>query len=253
VQNADSIQPPRSSIRLIPWLVLSLSCLAPSLVDAETPTLLSRAFQRWADAGQGDLAFTQETRVFLSNGNVKEERVERYDPSQPDSSRWRLLEIGGQPATDQQSLKWEARKNGRPRRKVDKSPSQLLDLDHAVLLRDFEQRARYRIPFRPEAERLLDINQIDLVVTVDKQSDNIVGIGAALRQPIHALLGLVRITELDVNLHISEVEEGNSEEYENVDPGSTARLTISKLGNSMEYNWSEFKRVTPFASSEPGR
>ena len=59
---------------------------------AGTPPLLAEAIQRWT-AGKGDWAFTQETRTFLADGQVKEERIECYDPSLPDLQRWRLIEV----------------------------------------------------------------------------------------------------------------------------------------------------------------
>jgi len=54
----------------------------------------------------GDLGIAERT--------VKAERAERYDPSLPDSMRWRLMEVDGQPATLEQREKWESRKNGKP-------------------------------------------------------------------------------------------------------------------------------------------
>jgi hypothetical protein len=212
---------------------------------SETVPLLEKAFQRWT-AGQGDLAFTQETRTFLADGSVKEERVERYDPSLPDSQRWRLVEVGGIPATQEQRRKWESRKNGKPRRKVDKSPSEYLDLDHATLIGETSKISRFKIPVRPDAERLLPVGQIDVVITVDKQSGNISGIGATLREPMRVLLGLARITDLDVDLRIDPGERDSPHESEEVESGSTARVKISKLGYPMEYNWSDFKRVSSF-------
>jgi len=232
--------------------LLGLCSVAPLGLQAATPPLLSKALQRWT-AGQGDLAFTQETRSFLADGRVKDERIERYDPSLPDSRRWRLVEINGLPATDAQRSKWELRKNGKPKRKVDKSPSKYLDLDHAVMIGETPKDARFRIPLRPEAQRLLDVEDIEVVLTVDKQSGSIAGIGAALIEPMRVLLGLARITDLDVDLRINPIEEGSPDSSSDVQSGSTARVKISRLGNPVEYNWSDFKRVTPFVGPYAAR
>ncbi len=209
--------------------------------------MLAGALKRWS-AEQGELAFTQQTRRFLPDGRMKDERIERYDPSLPDSRRWRLVEVNGVPATDQQRQKWESWKNGRPRRKVDKSPLDYLDLDHAGLMGETPRNLRYRVPIRPEAQRLVSLDDIDLVVTVDKQSGNVAGIGAVLRGPIRVLLGLARITELDVDIRMRPTDDATSRVPDDVDSGSTARMKVSKLGSPVEYSWSEFKRVTPFAS-----
>jgi hypothetical protein len=221
--------------------------MACQALCAEAPPLLAKAIQRWTTV-QGDLAFTQHTRRFLSNGAVKDERIERYDPSLPDSQRWRLIEFNGAPATDELERKWEARKNGTPRRKVDESPSKILDLDHAVLVGESPAEARFRIPLRSEAEHLVSLDAIDLVVTVDKQSGNVAGIGAALREPIRVLLGLARITILDVDLRINPADDGSGGVVDDVESGSTARLKISRLGTPVEINWSDFKRVRSFGA-----
>jgi hypothetical protein len=194
------------------------------------------------------MAFTQQTRRFLAGGQVKEERVERYDPSLPDSRRWRLIEVDGAPATEEQDKNLESRKNGRPRRKVDESPSKYLDLDHAVLINETPADARFRIPMLPEVHRLVSLDDIDIVITVDKRSGNVAGIGAVLREPIRVLLGLARITDLDVDLRINPAAAGSPDGSDDVASGSTARVKISRMGNPVEYNWSDFRRVRAFAA-----
>jgi hypothetical protein len=227
-------------------LALNLCSLAAAGLRADAPPLLMKALQRWT-VGKGDLAFTQETRAFLSDGGVKEERVERYDPSLPDSRRWRLKEVNGVPATDEQRRKWESRKNSRPRTKVDETPSKYLDLNNAILVSETPKDARFKVPVRPEAQRLLAIENIEVVITVDKQTGSIAGIGATLREPIRVLLGVARITDLDVDLRINPVDEGSPDPIDEVESGSTARVKISKLGRPVEYSWSDFKRVIVFA------
>jgi hypothetical protein len=233
-------------------LLFILCAAAPLGSRADVPPLLSGALERWA-AGQGDVAFTQETRVFESDGAVKEERIERYDPSLPDSRRWRLIEVNGAPATDAQRLKWESHKNGKPKRNVDKSPSEYLDLDHARLVGDTPKVVRYQIPLRSDVERLIDAQELDIVLTIDKQTGNISQIGATLREPMRLLFGLARITELEVDLRINPVEDGSSVNSDEVEPGSTARVTISRLGRPVEYNWSDFKRVASYGAPQVSR
>ena len=231
------------------WLLLiACSAFFPRL-SAETPPLLAKAFEQWA-TGREDLAFTQQTRVFLDDGKVREERIERYDPSLPDSRRWRLIEVDGRPATDEQRKKWETRKNGKPRKQVVKSPAEYLDLENATLGADSPQSARFEIGLRPEAARLLAVEKIAVTVTVDKESGRIAGIAATLREPIRVLLGLARITDLDIDVRMEPADEESAEKTGEVQSGSTARVTMSKLGNPMEYNWSDFKRVASYRAPQ---
>jgi hypothetical protein len=223
-------------------MLMGLAAMASVTLNAETSPLLSNALQRWL-AGQGDLAFTEHTKVFHHDGSLKDEWAERFDPSQSESRRWTLIEHAGAPVTPDESNRWEARKNAKPRQKVDKSPLELFDLDHAVIVADAPKTIRYRVPVRSPIPHLVPTDSIDVVVTVDKQSGSIAGIGAVLREPIPVLLGLVRITNLDVDLHINPDTNAVASDSEGVEPGSTARMTISKLGYSMQYNWSDFTRV----------
>jgi hypothetical protein len=211
---------------------------------AQAPALLATALGRWA-GGEGEIAFTQETRHFLANGELRDERMERYDPSRPDNQRWSLTEVDGHAPSQAEQVKWESRKNSRPRRKVGHAPSDYLDLDHAAQVGETAKVVRYRVPLRPEATRLLEVEAIDVVLTVDKQSGNIVGVGAALKEPMRALLGLARVTNLDVDVRLGPGDDESPNAPAEVEPGSTARVTISRLGRPVEYNWSEFKRVPP--------
>jgi hypothetical protein len=227
------------------WLLLILGGGFPERLCAATPPLLARALAQWA-TGEDDLAFTQQTRYFLDDGTVKEERVERYDPSLPDHQRWRLLEVNGRPATDEQRRKWEGRKNGKPRKKVSKSPAEYLDVEHAVPVDETVRSVRFEIALRPETARLLTVENISVLITVEKESGRVAHIAAALRQPIRVLLGLARITDLDLDVRIEPEDEDPASNAGEVDTGSTARVAISKFGSPMEYHWSDFKRVDSY-------
>ena len=137
------------------WSALMLGGGLCPLLRAETPPLLAQAVARWT-AGREDLAFTQQTRYFFDDGRLKEERIERYDPSLPDRQRWRLLEVDGQPATSAQREKWEGRKNAKPRKQVVKSPAEYLDLEHATQLDGTAKTARFEIGLRPEAAAVVE-------------------------------------------------------------------------------------------------
>ena len=67
-----------------------------------------------------------------------------------------------------------------------------------------------------------------------------------MRQPISVLLGLARITDLDIDVRIEPADEDTAQKSSEVQTGSTARAAMSRLGYPMEYNWSDFKRVTSF-------
>jgi hypothetical protein len=228
-------------------LLLVLSAAGSLGLRAQTPPLLAKAFAEWT-AGRNDLAFTQETKYLADDGTVKQERMERYDPSLPDSRRWMLVTVDGQPATDAQRKKWETKKNGKPRKNVVKSPSEYLDLEDAKPLDETDKNARFEISLRPEAARLLAVEKINVDVTVDKASGSIARVTAGLREPMRVLLGLARITDLAIDVRLEVPDAGSGQDAGEVQSGSTASITLSKLGTPMEYNWSDFKRVSSFAA-----
>ncbi len=219
---------------------------------AAPPRLLVQAMEQWS-TGRDDLAFTQQTRFLHDDGRVKEERTERYDPSLPDSRRWGLLEVDGRPATPEQRLKWEAKKNGKSRKHSVKPPEEYLDLERAKLLGETPTEARFEIGLRPEVTRLLAVEKIAVVITVDKESGGMARMEASLRQPIGVLLGLARITDLDIDVRLELPEEDSAKPAGEVQTGSTAHVAISKLGSPMEYHWSDFKRVTSYSSLKKGK
>ena len=229
------------------WYSLVLcSPFAPGL-RAAPPRLLVQAFEQWS-TGRDDLAFTQQTRVLHDDGKVKEERIERYDPSLPDGQRWQLISVDGRPATAEQRLKWETKKNGKSRKHTVKPPGDYLDMEHATLLDETPAEARFEVSLRPEVARLLAVEKIAVVITVDKESGSLARMAATLRQPIGVLLGLARITDLDLDVRLEVPEEDSAQPAGEVQNGSTARVAISKLGSPMDYHWSDFKRVTSFGS-----
>ena len=239
----------RSRISLFRWVLLPLVVAGgwSGLSGAPTP-LLVKALED-LHSSREDLAFTQRSRDLQDDGRVKEERIERYDPSLPDRQRWRLLEIDGRAPTEAERQKWEHRRNSKPRKKPLKSPVEYLDLEHARLIEDAPDQASFEVPIRPEVVRLLAVDKISVVVTVDKQLGRIERIGATLREPAKILLGLARITDLDVDVRLDPPSGNFPDEADRVQDGSTARVTLSKLGSPIEYRWSELKRVKTYAGS----
>ena len=97
--------------------------------------------------------------------------------------------------------------------------------------------------------RLLAVERIAIVITVEKSSASVARIGATLRQPIRVLLGLARITGLEFDVRIEPAAEDAARNPGEVQTGSLARVTMSKLGAPMEYTWSDFRRVTSFGTT----
>src|SRR4051812_22205954 len=90
------------------FLIVVLSIFSCVTTHAQTPPLLRKAVVRWL--GERDnWAFTLRVREFNS-GKVKEERIERYDPSKPGIERWQLVAVDGKPPTEERRAEWQKRK-----------------------------------------------------------------------------------------------------------------------------------------------
>ena len=219
-----------------------------SIAKAETPALLTEAINHW-DAGQKDLAFTQHGALLGEKDQVEKTWVERYDPSLPDSQRWRLLEVNGKPATDAERKKWESKKNSKPRKKALKPLSEYLDLPNARKLDETDKVARFEVGLRPDAMRLAAVEKLALIMTIDKTQKDITHIAATLREPMKIALGLAKVTDVDFDVHVEpDSEKKDGQTVGDVKEGSTAKVVVSKFGDPMEYRWSDFKRVDAYGS-----
>ncbi len=234
---------------LLPFFLCILTAGFTVSARADTPKLLEAAVKHWT-AGQDDLAFTQRARTLNDNGSVKEERLERYDPSLPDSRRWHLLEINGQPPTDAQRLAIEQRKNHRPRKHVNKPPGELLDFPHATGKSATPRTVTYEVALRPETARLVQTDKLILLITVGRESRMIERVTAGLREPMRVALGLAKITDVDFDLTFDGVDAaGKAQSGDQQQPSGTARVAMSKFGERMEYEWEDFKRVNVYRAS----
>ena len=241
-------EPPRSLAvqgeMIRPYAALG-ACLLATLLRAETPELLQDAVTNWT-SGKEELAFTQRARTLNDDGTVKEERLERYDPSLPDNRRWHLLEVNGQPPTDDQRNSIEVRRNRKPRKHANKPVDKVLDLSEAVVREQSEKEVIFEVGVRPDAARLFQTDKLILLVTVDRHNRTIERVTAGLREPMRVALGLAKVTDVDFDLTFDGVDAHGKRNDPDDEPNGTAKVSFSKLGTQMQYEWSDFKRVDAY-------
>jgi hypothetical protein len=213
---------------------------------AEAPALLAEAMDKWSAEMDG-WAFTQRVRTF-DNDKVKLERLERYDPSRPDSQRWELLEVDGKPPTAEQREYWEKRKNRKARKRADKSVEEYFDFARATVAKESDEKIIYGVPLKRDSTRLVPLDKVEVEVTVNKKTRTIQQITGGLKEPLRIALGLAKVTDgwLDVRFDpiVSDLSDADPNATE---ANGTARVVLFKLGDRAEYAWTDFKRVTPFA------
>jgi hypothetical protein len=213
--------------------------------QADTPALLHAAVVKWT-AGKEDLAFTQRARTMNDDGTVKEERLERYDPSLPDDERWHLLEVNGQAPTEDQRNAIERRRNRKPRKHANKPPEQILDFSTAAVATETPADVTYEVALRPDAARLAQTEKLLLLITVGRENHVIERVTATLREPMRVALGLARITDVDFDLTFDGRDEHAVPPKPNDELNGTAKVSLQKFGEKMEYEWRDFKRVNAY-------
>ncbi|MDB6167405.1 MAG: hypothetical protein JWM88_269 [Verrucomicrobia bacterium] len=262
--SVPAVQPDMSR-PFLPPLILAVAAAAGFSVRADEPTeppLLHEAVGNWT-AGKEDLAFTQRGRTLDDDGKLKEERVERYDPSLPDAQRWHLIEVNGKPPTDAQRESIEHRRNRKPRKKANKPPEELLDFSKARVATETAKDVTFEVPLRSESARMVQTEKLILLITVGRETRMIERVTAGLRDTMRVALGLAKITDVDFDLTLDGIDEGEKstkghpkappKPQEEDQVTGTARVALTKFGERMEYEWSDFKRVNAYhAPAKPG-
>lgn len=212
-----------------------------TLARAADTSLLQQVARRWLDESNR-WAFTQQVREY-DGVALKEERVERYDPSQRETSRWRLISIDGRAPTADEWAAWTKRKN-KPHRRKPKSVADYFDFDHARLLDETADTVRYQLPLKTSAEWLFPIDKVDLLVTVDKAGPALQQVQASVAEPFRVALGLAHVLDIDLDVRMAGPAATDPADAK---PTGSAHAVVSKLGRRVEYSWNDFKRVKPHA------
>lgn len=238
MQPTASPQVSDARMRLLLTVFLLVLSVAPA-VRAMSP-LLTRAAEKWQTEGN-HWAFTVRVRE-IDDGLLKEERVERYDPSKPGAARWELLSVDGQAPTDERRVAWQKSKT-RKHRKAPKTLSDYFDFEHATAVSATPGAVSYLVPLRSNRAWLFPVEKVSLTVSVNKANYAIEEVKAGIDEPFRVALGLARIIDVDLDMKMNQhgVPVGPATSK----PDGLAHVVIGRLGKRIEYTWSDFKRVTP--------
>ena len=224
------------------WIAVICCLGAWSSLRAEAPSeLLQEAVQNWL--GERDhWAFTQ--RAVEYDNDATHERLERYDPSKLGDARWQLIAIDGNPPTPEQRQKWANKKLKRHHRRVDTPLSEFFDFGSARVLAETPELVRFELPLRRDKNWLFPTDKVGVRVTINKQTHALEHLSAHVREPFKVLLGIARVMGGDVDLdflHFVDAEPGP----ETTRPQGSVRVSVTKMGERVDFTWSDFKRVTP--------
>lgn len=222
-------------------LFVALVALRCPVLAAVQP-MLNAAVESWL--GERDhWAFTQRA-VEYDNGQPRE-RLERYDPSRPGNARWQLLAINGHPPTAEERAAWEKRKFRKKRRKFDSPLGEFFDFDRARVLAEDAKTIRFGVPLRGDKNWLFPTDKVDVTVAINKETRALEHLTAHVREPFKVLLGIARVTGGSLDLEFDEDEPTPAQ----AKPNGQAQASVFRLGERIDFTWSDFKRVTPHPSA----
>ena len=144
----------------------------------------------------------------------------------------------------------ELRKNLKPRKQGTKPPEDYLDFPHAVVTTETAAAVTYEVAVRSDAVFLVQTGKLIILITVGRESRAIERVTAALRDTMRVAFGLAKITGVDFDMSFDPADEDPKASADDGQTSGTARVTMSKLGERMEYEWSDFKRVSAYRPVE---
>jgi hypothetical protein len=225
----------------LPRLAFLAACLAAPAFAADD--ILREAVGHWLDE-RDHWAFTQRAREY-DGERLRRERLERYDPSRPDRERWELVLLNGRAPTPAEKADLTERKNKKRRRHT--TPiADYFDFARAAVTHETAQSISYELPLRSNTQWLFPVDKVTLILAVDKPTRAITNVQAKIQEPFRVALGLARIldVDLDVATELPPAEDPTADPAA-AKPSGTARVVVTKFGDRVEYEWSDFQRVTP--------
>jgi len=170
---------------------------------------------------------------------LKQERLERYDPSRVFEDRWQLMAINGQPPTAKERAEWRNRKN-KKHRKDRPGLGDNFDFATAKVVEETPETIRYELPLRSTVEWLFPVSKVELLITINKTGPALEQVQARISEPFRVALGLARILDIDLDVQMEPPAMADPAEAK---PSGTARAVVTKFGDRVEYFWSDFSRV----------
>ncbi len=229
------------------WRLLFLfAAVAPIGARADEAALLRQVVDAWL-ADRDRWAFTQVVREYEGK-RIDEERIERYDPSRGYAERWQLVSIDGREPTTAERAEWTKRKN-RKQRKERKDAADNFDFANAKVLAEDARTVRYELPLRSGVEWLFPISKVELVLTIDKSgpAPALKQVQARISEPFRVALGLARILDIDLDVRMAPPPTPDPAEAK---PAGTVQAVVTKFGDRVEYEWSDFERVPDSAIAQ---
>lgn len=231
------------------FVMVCLAGPAPAAGEAREEDLLAGAPGALAEAlrafaGERDRwAYTERFVSIDRQGEVRESRVVRFDPSLAPEDRWTLLEEEGKPASERARRKFrrEMAKLGSKRIRL----SEYLQLDRAVLHRKTDAERVYEVPLRKENNDKLPPEKFQVLVKVRPEPWRLAAIDVVLRDPMRMAV-IAKVREAGAGIRFEPVSPEHGPVVRSLSGWGEATVLLIKVGGTFTAERTDFKRVTPF-------
>lgn len=238
--------------RFILLLLLGYACAHAQQTATVEPTLpeyLSNVPAPLATAVHkltGDInrwAYTQRSLNYNGKGEVDEEIVARFDPSQHYDEQWTLISRNGKPANEEQIRKY--RRQRAKRLKNRQSLGELLELSKAVIAEESAQRVIYEVPLREENNDRLPPDKFQILISVLKPSHGLEQIDLSLRAPMRVAL-IAKVKNAGAALRFDTVDPAYAPTLVEIDATGNFTVMMVRMSDTYKLSRTDFKRVKPY-------
>lgn len=211
--------------------------------SSQTPPLLAEAIRKSALDGER-WAYTQTTVSKDRDGQVKEETVVRYDPSQPYEEQWTPLKLDGKEPTDRQvkNLRSEHEK----RRKSRRTLGELLDLSKATVVEETATTVTYEVPLIKDDNQRLPPEKFRVTARVNKEGQAFEQVAVRLREALRMKL-IFKLKSGEADLEFASIDPKYAPPIAALRADGEGSILFVKVGGNYAATRTDFKRVTPYS------
>lgn len=222
--------------------------LTPPVQGAGPPLLLEGIRKLQIDVDRWAFIQTQVTRD--RSGAIKDQRIIRVDPSLKFEVRRVLISVDGREPTDKERRKFQKdRENDRLKQERERwkggTINDKINLGEAVVLNESDQTVVFEVPLVKNEEQRYPPERFQLLITVDREKEEIEEVSVRLREPLRAAL-VARLNRGEMTARFSVADPVYTAPLTRIHAEGAGTVLFVRFGASHDEERTDFRRVTPW-------
>lgn len=210
---------------------------------AGSPAPLAAAIRKYGEDVER-WAWVQHEVHYDKQGKVSEERLLRFDPSQPYEQQWTLLKKNGHDATPEQVEAY--RKQRLKRMKDRKTLGELLEVKSATVAAESPEAITYEVPLRRQGNDRLPPDKFQVLVLIDRARQEFISAEVKLREPLRiALIGKVK--KAGALLSFTPQDPRFAPPLTGIKADGSGSILFVPVSASYDLTRTELRRVKPYS------